>query len=53
MYQLFITSKFKRSFKKLDKQVAKIIEQWIDKNLVNCTEPRFKGKALHGKYEGY
>lgn len=53
MYNLELSNRFKRSFKKLDKHNATIIERWIDANLVECVNPYFQGKYLHGKYEGY
>ena len=31
---------------KIDKYQAKIIASWIKKNLENCNNPRFYGKAL-------
>ena len=42
--------------KKLNKFDAKIrnrIITWIDKNLVDCENPRLHGKALQGDWEGH
>lgn len=52
-YKLFLSNRFKRSFKKIDKHNALIITKWIDKNLYACTNPYFQGKYLKGKFEGY
>ena len=52
MYKLVVSNRFKRSFKKLDKQVAEVIAKWIDEHLYNCKNPRAHGHALKGKYEG-
>ena len=32
--------------------VSKIILKWIDKNLVDCENPRIHGKALKGNLKG-
>lgn len=45
-YQLLTTDQFNKAFKKLDKQTQRIIKAWIDKNLMNCENPRIHGKAL-------
>ena len=46
IYQLITTDKFDKAFKKLDRQTKKIIKAWIDKNLMNCEDPRIHGKGL-------
>lgn len=46
IYQLVTTDKFDKAFKKLDRQTQKIIKAWLDKNLMNCTDPRIHGKGL-------
>ena len=46
IYQLVTTEKFDKAFKKLDRQTQKIIKAWLDKNLMNCTDPRIHGKGL-------
>lgn len=46
IYQLLTTNQFDKAFKKLDKQTQRIIKAWIDKNLMNCENPRIHGKAL-------
>ena len=52
MYQLVTTEKFDQAFKKLDKQVQKIIKAWIDKNLMDCENPRLHGKGLTANRSG-
>lgn len=37
-----------KDLKKLDSQTRKLILSWIEKNLVNCSNPRAHGKALKG-----
>ncbi len=41
-----------KQLRKLDKSTQKIILNWIDKNLVNCLNPRIKGKALVDNHRG-
>lgn len=53
VYKLEVSNRFKKSFKKLDKHNAAIIERWIDKNLTSCSNPYWSGKYLRGRYEGY
>lgn len=42
---LFSKNAFK-DLKKLDKNIQKIILNWIDKNLEGCADPRVHGKGL-------
>ena len=51
-YDVEVTERFKREFKKLDKYTQKIIRGWIDKNLVNTTDPRQHGKGLTANRSG-
>lgn len=53
MYQLILTKKFEKSFRKLDKQVQCLIKKWIEVNLIDCDDPRVHGKALAGNLSGY
>ena len=46
IYQIVTTDKFDKSFKKLEKQTQKIIKAWIEKNLMECENPRLHGKWL-------
>lgn len=52
IYEIRTTDKFDKSFKKLDRQVQRIIKIWIDKNLMNCNDPRVHGKALTANRSG-
>ena len=52
IYQLITTDKFDKAFKKLDRQTKKIIKAWIDKNLMNCEDPRIHGKRLTSNRSG-
>lgn len=45
-YELQLSERFKKEFRKLDKYTQKILRSWIDKNLVNCENPRQFGKGL-------
>ena len=42
-----------RQIRKLDGSERKILKAWIEKNLVNCEDPRANGKALTGDKRGY
>jgi mRNA interferase RelE/StbE len=47
-----ITSKgAKKSLKKMGMPRSGDIERWIEKNLDDCENPRFKGKPLKGDYK--
>ena len=41
-----------KDLKKLDKQTRLLIGSWIEKNLVDCADPRAHGKALKGDRRG-
>ena len=45
-YNVELSDRFKREFRKLDKYTQKIIRAWIDKNLVDCENPGAHGKGL-------
>ena len=51
-YVVETTPRFDKEFKKLDHYTKRIIKSWVDKNLVNCENPRFQGKALAGNKSG-
>ena len=44
-YNVELSDRFKREFRKLDKYTQKIIRAWIDRNLVDCENPRVHGKS--------
>lgn len=51
-YCVETTTRFDREFKKLDRYTQRMIKSWIDKNLVNCNDPRLHGKALSANRRG-
>lgn len=51
-YTIRSTPTFEKDFKKLDKYTMKIIKSWINKNLVDCENPRAKGKGLTANRSG-
>ena len=52
IYEISTTERFDKSFKKLDRQTKRIIKAWIEKNLINCENPRIHGKALTANRSG-
>ena len=52
IYQLVATDKFDKVFKKLDKQIQKIIKAQIEKNLIDCESPRLHEKGLTANRSG-
>ena len=46
IYKVKTAPRFDREFKGLDRYTMKMIKVWIEKNLVNCEDPRACGKAL-------
>ena len=48
MFQIKFSVNALKDLKKLDKDTTKLIIHWIEKNLVNCIDPRQHGKALTG-----
>lgn len=51
-YSVELTERFKKEFRKLDKYTKKMIRAWINKNLVDCTDPRQHGKGLTSNRSG-
>lgn len=51
-YNVELSDRFKKEFRKLDKYTQKMIRAWIDKNLVNCENPRTHGKGLTANLSG-
>ena len=45
-YKVEYTERAIKSLRKLDKHTRKLIVAWIDKNLVDCQNPRVHGKGL-------
>lgn len=51
-YNIELSERFKKEFRKLDKYTQKMIRAWIDKNLVDTYNPRSFGKALSANRKG-
>lgn len=51
-YDVELTERFKKQFRKLDKYTQKMLRAWIDKNLVDCENPRQHGKGLSANLSG-
>ncbi len=51
-YQINVTARFQKEFKKLDRYTQRMIKAWIEKNLVGCTNPRIHGKGLTANRSG-
>lgn len=51
-YKIETTVKFEKEFRKLDKYTQRMIKAWIEKNLVNCLDPRQHGKGLTSNKSG-
>lgn len=51
-YDVELSERFKKEFRKLDKYTQKIIRAWINKNLVGCTDPRQHGKGMTANRSG-
>lgn len=51
-YRVETTIRFEREFKKLDRYTQLLIKGWIEKKLVDCTNPRLHGKGLTANRSG-
>lgn len=51
-YSVETTQKFDKEFKKLDNYTKRIIKGWIEKNLIDCENPRVHGKGLTANRSG-
>lgn len=51
-YKVEYTAQAVKQLKKLDKHTAALIYGWIDKNLVDCENPRLHGKGLTANRSG-
>ena len=49
-YSVEYTKKAEKIIEKLDIQIKNRIKKYIDNNLVNCENPRARGKALTGNF---
>lgn len=52
IYRIETTERFDKEFKKLDRSTQRMLKAWIEKYLVNCTDPRLHGKALAANRSG-
>ena len=52
-YKITVSSTFIRQFRKLDKQVQKMVYIWIKKHIYECDDPRSYGKPLENNLYGY
>ena len=41
-----------RELRKMDRPIQKILLAWIEKNLVDCDDPRSYGRALTANHKG-
>ena len=51
-YSVKTTDRFDREFKKLDRYTQRMIKAWIEKNLIDCTNPRQHGRGLTANRSG-
>lgn len=51
-YEVELSERFKKEFRKLDKYTQKMIRAWINKNLVETENPRLHGKGLTANRSG-
>lgn len=51
-YEVELSLRFQREFRKLDKYTQKIIRSWMNKNLEGTEDPRRHGKRLMGNRSG-
>lgn len=51
-YRVETTARFDCEFKKLDRYTQKMIKAWIEKNLIDCDDPRIRGKGLTANRSG-
>ncbi len=51
-YTVKYTETVLRQLKKMDRHDAIYITSWISKNLIDCMDPRSKGKALSHDFSG-
>ena len=51
-YRVETTPRFDREFKKLDRYTQRMLKAWIEKHLIDCTDPRQTGKGLVANRSG-
>lgn len=52
IYHVETTPRFDKEFKKLDRYTQRMVKSWIEKNLVDCENPRQHGKSLTANLSG-
>jgi len=52
-YEVMYTEEAQKSLKKINKPQKELIKKWIEKNLIGCSNPRFRGKPLKGPLKKY
>lgn len=52
MYKVDYSKRAEKQLSKLNPQISQTIYSWIDKNLIDCENPRQHGKALVGSKAG-
>lgn len=53
IYEVRYSAKAQKQLKKLDKSVVRVLIAWIEKNLVNTSDPRIHGKGLTANKSGF
>lgn len=51
-YRIEFTQEAVKTFKKMDRSVARLILAWVRKNLEGCEDPRAHGKGLTANRSG-
>lgn len=51
-YKIEYTERVRKEIQKLDPYMQRMIKAWIEKHLVNCTDPRSCGKELTANRSG-
>lgn len=51
-YRVETTERFDREFKKLDRYTQRMMKAWIEKHLIDCSDPRQSGKGLTANRSG-
>ncbi len=52
IYRGETTARFDKEFKKLGRYTQKMLKAWIEKNLVDCADPRVHGKGVTANRSG-
>ena len=48
MWKLYYSKRAQKQLRKLDPGVARILVQWLNRNVDGATDPRAKGRSLTG-----